>query len=75
MAITILGLGPGDPAHLTRQAWRVLSEANEVYLRTQRHPTVAGLPAHLTCHSFDHLYEISEDFATVYEAIAEQIMA
>jgi tetrapyrrole methylase family protein/MazG family protein len=60
---------------LTRQAWRVLSEANEVYLRTQRHPTVAGLPAHLTCHSFDHLYEISEDFATVYEAIAEQIMA
>jgi tetrapyrrole methylase family protein/MazG family protein len=75
MTITILGLGPGDPAHLTRQAWHVLSEANEIYLRTQRHPTVAGLPAHLTCHSFDHLYERSEDFATVYEAIAEQIMA
>ena len=75
MTITILGLGPGDPAHLTCQAWRVLSEANEVYLRTQRHPTVAGLPAHLTCHSFDHLYETLEDFATVYEAIAEQIMA
>lgn len=75
MTITILGLGPGDPAHLTCQAWHVLSEANEIYLRTRRHPTVAGLPAHLTCHSFDHLYERSEDFAAVYEAIAEQIMA
>ena len=75
MAITILGLGPGDPAHLTRQAWRVLAETSEVYLRTRRHPTVAGLPARLTLHSFDHLYESSEDFSRVYEAIAGQIMA
>jgi tetrapyrrole methylase family protein/MazG family protein len=75
MTITILGLGPGDPAHLTRQAWHVLSQAAEVYLRTSRHPTVAGLPTHLTLHSFDHLYETLDDFATIYEAIAEQIVA
>lgn len=74
MAITILGLGPGDPGLLTRQAWDVLSRANEVYLRTRRHPTVAGLPPHLALHDFDHLYETQEDFASVYEAIAESIV-
>jgi tetrapyrrole methylase family protein/MazG family protein len=75
MTITILGLGPGDPQLLTRQAWEVLSQAGEVYLRTRRHPTVAGLPAHLTIHDFDELYETLDGFAGVYETIAERILA
>jgi tetrapyrrole methylase family protein/MazG family protein len=75
MTITILGLGPGDPAHLTRQAWYVLNQADEVYLRTKRHPTIAGLPTHLTLHSFDYLYNTLDDFAAVYDTIAEQILA
>ena len=33
--ITLLGLGPGDPAKLTREAWEVLSSAGEVWLRTE----------------------------------------
>ncbi len=74
MTITIVGLGPGDPALLTRQAWQVLSQADEVYLRTNHHPTVAGLPAGLTRHSFDELYETLEDFAAVYQTIAERIV-
>ena len=40
MAITIIGLGPGDAAHLTRKAWAVLEASDEVYLRTRKHPTV-----------------------------------
>lgn len=75
MEITILGLGPGDPGHLTRQAWALLSQADEVYLRTSRHPTVAELPAHLTLHSFDDLYETIEDFAALYETIARRVLA
>lgn len=75
MTITILGLGPGDPNLLTRQAWDRISQANEVYLRTRRHPTVVGLPAHLTLHDFDELYETLDDFASVYETIAERILA
>jgi tetrapyrrole methylase family protein/MazG family protein len=75
MTVTILGLGPGDPQLLTREAWDVLSQADEVYLRTRRHPTAAGLPAHLTLHDFDELYETLDDFASVYEAIAERIVA
>jgi len=72
--ITIVGLGPGNPHHLTREAWEVLNAAREIYLRTARHPTVAGLPAHLALHSFDDLYESIADFAQVYETIAEKVL-
>ncbi|MGH2521498.1 MAG: SAM-dependent methyltransferase, partial [Anaerolineales bacterium] len=58
--ITLVGLGPGNPAQLTREAWDVLSSANEIYLRTARHPTVAGLPASVVQHSFDEIYETTE---------------
>ncbi len=75
MTVTILGLGPGNPAHLTREAWDLLVAADELYLRTARHPTVAALPAHLSLHSFDDLYETAADFATLYEAIAGQVVA
>jgi tetrapyrrole methylase family protein/MazG family protein len=75
MTITILGLGPGNPAHLTLEAWQVLEEADEVYLRTERHPTVASLPPRLSLHSFDDLYEEKADFAEVYGEIATRVLA
>ena len=74
MAITILGLGPGNPDHLTREVWDLLAQADEVYLRTVRHPVVASLPAHLTLHSFDSLYETVDSFDLLYDAIADQIL-
>jgi tetrapyrrole methylase family protein / MazG family protein len=72
--ITIVGLGPGDPMLLTREAWEVLASASEVYLRTARHPTVAGLPATTAKLSFDEIYEHTEDFAQVYEMIATRVL-
>ena len=45
MSITIVGLGPGDPGLITRQAWQIISEANVLHLRTARHPVTVGLPA------------------------------
>ena len=72
--ITIVGLGPGDPDLLTREAWRVLSTAGEIWLRTRRHPTVAGLPDGPVYHSFDHLYQEHETFAEVYAAIADRVI-
>ena len=74
MTITLIGLGPGDPSLLTRQAWDLLDRAEEVYLRTARHPTVTDLPSHLTLHSFDDLYETLDDFGAVYDAIAERVV-
>lgn len=72
--ITLLGLGPGDPALMTRQAWDTLQSASEIYLRTRQHLTVASLPAHLTLQSFDEYYETAEDFEEVYATIVQRIL-
>lgn len=72
--ITLLGLGPGDPALLTREAWDHLLGLEEVVLRTTRHPTVAGFPAALRVTSFDDLYEQGEKFEHVYAAIVERVL-
>lgn len=72
--ITILGLGPGNPSHLTREAWAVLSTASELYVRTARHPTLAGLPPSVTLHDFDGIYESTEKFEDVYKQIVEKVL-
>lgn len=73
--ITLLGLGPGDPALLTRGAWEALQSASEVHLRTRQHPTVAAFPAGLAVHSFDSLYDSGASFESVYEQIVAQVLA
>ncbi len=75
MTIKIVGLGPGDGRYITRQAWDVLSVADTIYLRTERHPAVVDLPKQARLHSFDHIYESAEDFEEVYKEITEQIVA
>ncbi len=72
--ITLLGLGPGDPGCLTRYAWQLLENCSEVYLRTNQHPVVTGLPAHIRQHSFDDLYEQFTSFQEVYAAIVERVL-
>lgn len=72
--ITILGLGPGDPALLTRQAWDVLTKASEIHLRTRMHPTITGFPAQLKVYSFDYLYEEGANFEEVYEDIVSTVL-
>jgi len=73
-AITLLGLGPGNPEQLTREAWDVLNGAKEVYLRTRQHPIVAFLPKKLKVHSFDELYEREQNVETVYEHIIGRVL-
>jgi tetrapyrrole methylase family protein/MazG family protein len=72
--ITVVGLGPGDPGLLTRQAWEVITNADEIYLRTRLHPTVPGLPTNMKIHSFDYLYEDGTSFEEVYEKIVATII-
>jgi tetrapyrrole methylase family protein/MazG family protein len=72
--ITLLGLGPGNPDQLTRDAWDVLSKASEVWLRTRQHPTVDALPPSVKLHSFDELYENGGTFDQVYDAIVEKVL-
>ncbi len=72
--ITIVGLGPGDPRYLTAEASEVLRGADEIYLRTRRHPVADALPGQATVHSFDALYDAAESFADLYRDIADQIL-
>ncbi len=73
-SLTLLGLGPGDPKLLTREAWEVISQADEVVLRTRQHPTVAGFPPGIQVRAFDAFYEQADTFEEVYEAIVEEVL-
>lgn len=72
--ITVIGLGPGDPNLLTREAWEILSQAAEVYLRTGLHPVVEALPTHLKINTFDSLYDELESFEAVYTTIVDRLV-
>lgn len=72
--ITLLGLGPGDPGALTREAWDWLSGIETLYLRTNQHPVVDSLPGALSLVSFDDIYEASDSFTSVYDSIIEKIL-
>ena len=52
------GPGPGQPRSTDpRSLGGAERSASEIYARTARHPTLAGLPAGLAVHSFDDVYE------------------
>jgi tetrapyrrole methylase family protein/MazG family protein len=72
--ITIVGLGPGDTALLTREAWAIVESARVLYLRTAIHPTVAALPAHVELRPFDELYESAGAFGDIYDQIAADLV-
>ena len=73
--ITIVGLGPGDPNLITREAWQVLTEAAEVHLRTTQHGAVPSLPASAQYRSFDDLYEEQDTLEAVYPRIVDQLLS
>ncbi len=72
--ITILGLGPGNPDQLTREAWDLLNSASEIFVRTSQHPTVAAFPSSLEVRSFDELYESEAKVEEVYRRIVAHIL-
>lgn len=73
--VIVIGLGPGNPAHLTREAWEALQAGRVLYLRTERHPVVAHLPAHLQLRPLDECYEQARNFQEVYERIVEELLS
>ncbi len=72
--IVLLGLGPGDPQQLTREAWEHLLSISTVYLRTSQHPAVEGFPSGLKVVSFDELYATGETFEQVYAQIIDRVL-
>lgn len=73
--ITIVGLGPGSPGHLTVGALDALKSGRPVLLRTAIHPTVDALRAMgVKFESCDDLYERAHSFEDVYQAVAERVL-
>lgn len=73
-SITILGLGPGDPELISRKAWQIISNAKEVYFRTNYQGLNKHIPASVHVCSFDEIYDRSEAFTDVYAGIVREIL-
>jgi tetrapyrrole methylase family protein / MazG family protein len=70
--ITVVGLGPAGPEYLNDEVKVLMAGAEQLFLRTARHPAAAGLTGATT---FDHLYETADTFDEVYAAVVEQLFA
>ncbi|MBA3337947.1 MAG: hypothetical protein H0T49_10345 [Chloroflexia bacterium] len=73
--ITVLGLGPGNPALRTIAAELSLQQATRIILRTTVHPGLEDLADDPRVTSCDDLYESLPTFSLVYDAIANRVVA
>jgi tetrapyrrole methylase family protein / MazG family protein len=72
--ITVVGLGPGDPRHLTAAARAALDAAETIWVRTLHHPGCDVFPAGAPIHSCDDVYETAGSFDAVYQGIAARLV-
>lgn len=74
--ITIVGLGPSKCDQISMGAYCAIRNAPIVFVRTIHHPAVEELVAEgVKVLSMDSIYESSDTFEQVYEAIASYIIA
>lgn len=74
--ITVVTLGPGNPAYLTRQAEKTLRESRHLFLRTGRHRTAAWMQQEGVAFStLDDFYDRYEDFDAMHHAMADFLWA
>lgn len=73
--LTVVGLGPGRAGLITEETWDIFQREQKVFLRTCIHPTVEELKRRqIPFFSYDSFYEEAEDFASLYRAIAEDLL-
>lgn len=70
--VVVVGLGPGDPSQLTKEASAAIAEIPVRFLRTRRHPS-AKVVGDAT--SFDDVYDRAETIEEVYATIVERLRA
>ncbi len=74
-SIKVVGLGPGDFGYITMESWELMQGAENLYLRTAKHPTVPMLEERgLSFETYDSFYEEAEDFAHLYQRIADDLV-
>lgn len=73
--IKIVGLGPGAPEALTVGAIDTIKNSENVYFRTEKHPTVDYIKENgVSFKTCDNFYESSTSFDEVYKRIAEDLV-
>ncbi len=66
----VVGLGPGGLDQMTVGNYRLLQNAQKIFVRTSEHPCVQELIATgLVVESFDSIYDTGDSFEEVYEKI------
>ncbi|UNK18530.1 nucleoside triphosphate pyrophosphohydrolase [Paenibacillus sp. N3/727] len=74
-AITVVGLGSGNPDRLTLGIMKTLQHAAKVYVRTLSHPVITALEElGVKMESFDQAYESHDTFPEVYDYIASALI-
>lgn len=74
-SITVVGMGPGSFGLMSMEAWELMKNAPELVLRTAVHPTADELKKKgIEFSSFDDRYETAEDFESLYNYIAEELI-
>ena len=73
--VRVVGLGPGDPSWLPARNWEALRSADKLLLRTAVHPMADELRSQgIAYSSCDDLYTSTDDFAKLYERIADRVI-
>lgn len=73
--IKIIGLGPGAPEALTIGTIEALRNAKNVYMRTEKHPTVEYIKSlGIGFQTYDGAYERFDNFDEVYSYIASDLI-
>ena len=70
--ITVVGLGPGNPARVTTETLDAIASIEKRFLRTAQHPSAFLVG---DAHTFDHLYDTASSFDEVYQQIADTLMS
>ncbi|WP_026286299.1 nucleoside triphosphate pyrophosphohydrolase [Salsuginibacillus kocurii] len=73
--VQVVGLGPGTLEQIPLGIYRLIHNEKQLICRTKEHPAIRELQAEgIEIESFDELYEAHDEFASVYEAITEQLV-
>ena len=74
--LSVIGLGSGSAKLLSLGAIEAMNAADEIYLRTEKHPTCVKLKElGFSWKKFDDLYENAENFDEVYSSIVDKLHA
>lgn len=72
--LTVVSIGPGDPALLNQLTLDELRKASPLVLRTDHHPLVSWLEEQqISYYSLDSLYEQSDDFDRMHCDMADRV--